>query len=243
MWILIFFLVTLPFWWMLTSTIIKLAKENWLAIIFWLCKTVWFLFKLGLILLAVGLIIGAFIFIYDRVNRTYDTIEDVCKHRADLPQELIENAGVGRINVISPDGEMGTLPLSWSCDYSNNFSEKGYEIASQTNIDKEKRINNICDGSVIVVPPNLSPGEKNKNQNKMSCYYVTRHINEYMAWSVLVINKEDGRSVTVPIDWFMVNSRTNSFRDEYLVPQDPLLTPPKIHWLSPKELEEINQKL
>lgn len=228
MWILIFFLITLPFWWKLTSAIIDTIKEHWLIIIHWLCKTVWFLLKLGLVLLAIGLIVGAFVYIYDRVNRTYDTIEDVCKYKTSLPSKLTENAGTGRINVISPDGEMGTLPLSWSCDYSNKFSETGYVVASQTNIDKQKRINNICDGFVIVIPPNLPAEERNKNQNKVSCYYITRHLNEYGAWSVLVINKKDGRSGTVPINWFADNSRTDSFSNEYLIPQDPLPPPPKI---------------
>ena len=193
-----------------------------------------------MVLLAIGLIIGAVVYIYDRVNRTYDTPEEVCNYQTNLPEELTKNLKADKIRVISPDGETKVVSLTWLCDYDNTkiFEKEGWKIASQTNIDKEKRINNICDGFVIIVPPNLSPDERNKNQNKVSCYYITRHINEYGAWSVLVINKKDGRSGTVPIDWFDSNSKTDSFSNEYLIPQDPLPRPQKL--ISIQQLKNLN---
>jgi hypothetical protein len=56
MWVLIFFLVTLPLWWMLTLKIYSFVKKYWLEILIFLGKTFWFLLKVGLVCLIIGAI-------------------------------------------------------------------------------------------------------------------------------------------------------------------------------------------
>jgi hypothetical protein len=56
MWVLIFFLITLPLWWMLTLKIYSFVKEYWLEIVIFIGKTFWFLLKVGLVCLIIGAI-------------------------------------------------------------------------------------------------------------------------------------------------------------------------------------------